>query len=90
MNNVASIKPKHPKLTEVNNARVLRGLPALDDLHEMWELSLTPLLTLQDLANGSQEVKKIAQAQQPALRALREANKAKGNASPYPPEKKAA
>ena len=70
MDKVTSINPKQTKLQEVNNMRVPRGLSILDSLHHMWEITLTPFLTLQDLAGGSKDVRDIARGQKKQLDAI--------------------
>ena len=70
MNNVTSIKPKHPRLQEVNNVRAARGLFLLDDLPDKWLLELSPLLTLQDFAKGTKDSQKIAREQAKTLQAM--------------------
>lgn len=81
MDKVTSINPKQTKLQEVNSMRVSRGLSILDSLHHMWEITLTPFLTLQDLASGTKDVRDIANKQKPQMAAIaaekREAEKPK-------------
>lgn len=85
MNNISAIKPKHPKLEEVNAVRAARGLDAIEDLHSMFEseFELSPFLTLQDLASGSAVVQKIVREQQKYIggiaAARREAKKNKAS-----------
>lgn len=70
MNNITSLKPAQTSLTDVNNARASHGLSALPHLNANWVVDFCPILTLNDLARGSNEVKKIVRKHAPILAAI--------------------
>ncbi|ASJ70695.1 hypothetical protein [Granulosicoccus antarcticus] len=70
MNNATATSDKHPKLQEVNNARISHGLDPVDNLPSNWKFTLAPFLTLQDLAGGAGNVMKIVREQKQQLEGL--------------------